>query len=524
VRNPYTQKKNIVVTKKVGEKHQGRSIHDNNVNCGHYNQGSIPNSFVEQEVPEEITRKQRKTQVNTFKERIIVDRPEKKGGLDSEISPALYAPPAYQENQRPAPRVTRFDHRSCPLHKRRTISVQSSMNIFSPSIVKALWNKKFDRFNHFQSEMFALLSNSDNNVVVSAPTGAGKSALFDVAVARFVSMDLNAQDQQHNKSTSSILPLSPKASVVSKARKIIYLAPSRALCQERYEEWSRQLEDANLGLDVALITGQEENDLGTSSFSDFVAAHLIITTPEKLDSMTRTWTEKFFLFASVKLLLLDEIHHLGDGSRGWCLESVLTRMKTIHRIAQVRNTTPDEIHKSSYSETNPDAVRSCLRIVAVSATLPNISDVADFLQAKEAFVFDDSYRPVPLTKHVNGLGRVGKNEWKFWSNLSDNIPEIIRRFSHSKQSLIFCHSKKETENITELLINQNFGNKGVKKLNPPWNDPVQYMVQHGIGYHHAGISKEHRSLVEEAFTNGRIKYLAATSTLAVGVNLPGTLT
>ena len=337
-------------------------------------------------------------------------------------------------------------------------------------------------------------------------------------------MDLNAQDQQHNKSTSSILHLSPKASVVSKARKIIYLAPSRALCQERYEEWSRQLEDANLGLDVALITGQEENDLGTSSFSDFVAAHLIITTPEKLDSMTRTWTEKFFLFASVKLLLLDEIHHLGDGSRGWCLESVLTRMKTIHRIAQVRNTTPDEIHKSSYSETNPDAVRSCLRIVAVSATLPNISDVADFLQAKEAFVFDDSYRPAPLTKHVNGLGRVGKNEWKFWSNLSDNIPEIIRRFSHSKQSLIFCHSKKETENITELLINQNFGNKGVKKLNPPWNDPVQYMVQHGIGYHHAGISKEHRSLVEEAFTNGRIKYLAATSTLAVGVNLPGTLT
>lgn len=48
----------------------------------------------------------------------------------------------------------------------------------------------------------------------------------------------------------------------------------------------------------------------------------------------------------------------------------------------------------SYASTSPDAVNSLLRFVAVSATLPNISDFATFFDANEAHTFDDSYRPV----------------------------------------------------------------------------------------------------------------------------------
>ena len=371
--------------------------------------------------------------------------------------------------------------------------------------------------------MFNSLSHSDGNVVVSAPTGAGKSTLFEMAFARFIAMDLKAQDRQQQVSSASAKWSLPPPTV-SMARKIVYVAPSKALCVERYEDWSKRLREMNLGLEVALVTGQQDdNDSGARSFDDLIAAHLIVTTPEKWDSMTRRWNENFFLFASVKLLLLDEVHLLGDDSRGWCLETIITRMKTIHRAARVLNATPSEICNSSYTETNPEAVQSCFRIVAVSATLPNISDVAEFLQADEAYAFDDSYRPVPLTKHVNGLGRVGKNEWMFWSNLSVHVPEIVKRFSHGKQSLIFCHSKKETQKVTELLINRNLGNKGARRVDPPWGVPVEYMLSHGIGYHHAGMSKHERKIIEEAFLDGRIRCLAATSTLAVGVNLPGTL-
>ena len=449
---------------------------------------------------------------------IIVDKQELGEELQSEVSRSLFAPPVYDEG-RPPPILHRFDYCNHPLHSRETIPVDSLDRLFTPTIVNSLWANKFDRFNHFQSAMLDTLSDSDNNVVVSAPTGAGKSTVFEMAIARFLAADLRAQGQQGKKSNST------PSSLASKARKMVYIAPSRALCEERFSDWSRRLKKMNLGLKVALITGQElGSEHKTTSFPDLISAHLIVTTPEKWDSMTRRWNESFFLFASIKLLLLDEVHLLGDESRGWCLESIVTRMKTIQRAASALITTPLEISRSSYAETNPDAIRSCFRTVAVSATLPNISEVSDFLQANEAYIFDDSYRPVPLTKHVNALGRVGNNEWRFWSNLSEYVPEIIKRFSHGKQSLIFCHSKKETQKVTELLIRRNFGNRGVRIVDSPWNKPVEYMLGHGIGFHHAGMSKDERKTIEEAFLNKKIQCLAATSTLAVGVNLPGTST
>ncbi len=424
----------------------------------------------------------------------------------SEISPSLFAPPAHHDQQS-APIIHRFDCRKHPMHTRQSIPVNSLNSTFTSTIVKSFWGLKFDKFNHFQSAMVGSLSHTDNNLVVSAPTGAGKSTIFELAMARFFSMDLKVQRQQ---------------GVVSNARKIVYIAPSKALCEERYADWSRRLKKMNLGVEVALITGQDKrNEDAANSFDELVAAHLIVTTPEKWDSMTRRWNESFFLFASVKLLLLDEVHLLGDENRGWCVESIVSRMKTIQRAATALSTTKLEISDSSYPGTNQDALSSPYRAVAVSATLPNLSEVAEFLEANEAYFFDDSYRPVPLTKHVNGLGNVGNNEWRFWSNLSEHVPEIIKRFSHGKQSLIFCHSKKETQKVAELLIRRNFGKRGVRKVDPPWTDPVEYMLEHGVGYHHAGMSKNERKRIEEAFLRKKINCLAATSTLAVGVNLPG---
>jgi ATP-dependent DNA helicase HFM1/MER3 len=270
-----------------------------------------------------------------------------------------------------------------------------------------LWRGKFEEFNHFQSEMANVLCHSDDNVVVSAPTGAGKSTIFEMAMARFFTMDLMAQEVT--------APSVTRPHSLSKARKILYIAPSKALCEERYEDWSRRFQTLKLGIEVAMITG-DAADPG-SSFGDLISAHFVIATPEKWDSMTRRWSENFFLMASVKLLLVDEVHLLGDETRGWCLEVVVTRMKTIHRAAQAVSTTTEDLRSSSYPYTNPSAIKSTFRMVAVSATLPNIAEVADFFLANEAYAFDDSFRPIPLAKHVMAMGQLGKNEWKFWSSM-----------------------------------------------------------------------------------------------------------
>jgi len=142
-------------------------------------------------------------------------------------------------------------------------------------------------------------------------------------------MDLQAnqgsnQQHQHQRHHQPNLPQ------VSKQRKIVYMAPSKALCEERYADWSKRLGAMNLGLEVVLVTG--DGDPG-DAFRDLKAAHLVVTTPEKFDSLTRRWTENFCLFASFKLYLIDEIHLLADESRGCCLESVLCRVKSIQRAA-----------------------------------------------------------------------------------------------------------------------------------------------------------------------------------------------
>lgn len=231
-----------------------------------------------------------------------------------EIDPSLLSPPRYKEKPRPI--LHQFSIHNRPINGRTKIAVA---NLF-PSTLNLLWRSKFNEFNHLQSEVANLICHSDDNIVVSAPTGAGKTAIFEMGLARFIGRDL----QFHG-------PFTNGPPQMSRERKVVYFAPSKALCEERYEDWSRRLSQLHLGIEVVMITGDAKQG---HSYNDLARAHLILTTPEKWDSLLRRWTEIFFLIASVKLLLLDEVHQLGDPSRGSCLEAIITRMKHIHNVSQ----------------------------------------------------------------------------------------------------------------------------------------------------------------------------------------------
>jgi len=168
-----------------------------------------------------------------------------------------------------------------------------------------------------------------------------------------------------------------------------------------------------------------------------------------------------------------------------------------------------------------------MRIIAVSATLPNINDIASFLDAQEAFSFDSSYRPVPLTTHVVGLGYIGKNQFLFDKGLSRHVPHLVNQFSNGKPTIIFCHTKKQTE-VLAADLTKTSGNlldaASLNKLSAQTNlAALQRCLKGGTAFHHAGMEYENRRLVERAFSDGLIKCLCATSTLAMGVNLPAHL-
>lgn len=166
-----------------------------------------------------------------------------------------------------------------------------------------------------------------------------------------------------------------------------------------------------------------------------------------------------------------------------------------------------------------------LRIVSLSATLPNIEDIAAFIGAGAAYSFDSSYRPVPLITHVIGLGYSGKNVFMFDKNMGKEIPGLLRRFSNGKPAIVFCHTKKQTETLAlELISTYGSSNPGTIKLSKQTNlSLLRKCIENGIAYHHSGMESECRQLVEKAFLSGMVKCLCATSTLAMGVNLPAHL-
>ena len=245
---------------------------------------------------------------------------------ESEIPCSYYAPIPYRE-RRP-PMRHEFTIHNKPVHSRPKLPIST---FFNQPIAK-LWEAKFNTFNTVQSELANALCHSDDHIIVSAPTGAGKTTIFEMAFGRFVAFD------------AQVAGPSSVPNRLSKCRKVVYIAPSKALCEERYNDWSKRFPLMQMGIETVLITG-DVADAG-SSFHDFVEAHVVLTTPEKWDSFTRRWTEKFFLFASVKLLMVDEVHLLGDESRGYCLESIIARMKTMQRAAHSYQATDAEIRLS----------------------------------------------------------------------------------------------------------------------------------------------------------------------------------
>lgn len=97
----------------------------------------------------------------------------------------------------------------------------------------------------------------------------------------------------------------------------------KALCEERLVDWHTKF--AQFGINCISATGDSEL-FDIQALSNF---HLIITTPEKWDCLTRRWKENSLFVKFVKLFMIDEVHLLNEEARGSCLETVVSWQKRI---------------------------------------------------------------------------------------------------------------------------------------------------------------------------------------------------
>lgn len=285
--------------------------------------------------------------------------------------------------------------------------------------------------------------------------------------------------------------------------KIIYIAPTKAICEEKFREWNAKF--PNHGLNVCQITGDsDEKDYGV-----VYKSNLIVTTPEKWDSMTRKWKkEREALMSSVKLVLIDEVHQLSDPNRGPCLEAVITRIKT---------------------------ARKDVRFIAVSASAPNIDDVATWLGRPDLpakfFNFDETFRPIKLHSFVKGYAKYGtSNDFMFDKILERHVPSLVNEYSLSKPTLVFCMTRKSCVTSAKTMADSNAldislpHREVLRQIAERLKDPVlRDVIKGGIAYYHAGVDFHDREIIITSFTASQVLVLFCTSALALGVNLPAHL-
>ncbi|XP_047039224.1 putative U5 small nuclear ribonucleoprotein 200 kDa helicase [Helicoverpa zea] len=345
----------------------------------------------------------------------------------------------------------------------------------------------FKTLNRIQSRISKAALESDENLLVCAPTGAGKTNVALLCILREVGKHVN------DDGTVNVNDF-----------KMIYVAPMRSLVQEMVGNFSKRLSAYNMK--VSELTGDHQ-----LTREQIEATQLIVCTPEKWDIITRKGGERSFTNL-VRLIIIDEVHLLHD-ERGPVLEALVAR--TLRTVEQ----TQEEV-----------------RLVGLSATLPNYTDVAAFLRVKPEhglFYFDNSFRPVALEQQY--IGVTEKKALKRFQVMNDIVYEKTMEHAGRNQILVFVHSRKETGKtaraIRDMCLEKDTlgqflreGSASMEVLRTEAeqvkNPELRELLPYGFAIHHAGMSRVDRTLVEDLFADRHIQVLVSTATLAWGVNLP----
>jgi helicase len=309
------------------------------------------------------------------------------------------------------------------------------------------------------------------NVVVAVPTASGKTFVAELAM-------------------------------LTAGGPALYIVPLRALAREKYETFS-----ALPGVSVGISTGDLDSNEELGSYD------IVVATSEKVDSAIRSgasWVD------DLACVVVDEVHLLGSRGRGPTLE---VTMATLGRRAPA------------------------VQIVALSATVANPDEIADWLDAE---LVRSRWRPVGLRTGVYAAGRVDFDDG---STLTvdvggadrDDAPAgtdsaadetaatvglVQGAVDDGGQCLAFVRSRGEAEQLAARLGDERLGEaSGVAREvtdagGTETGRRLADCVEGSVAFHHAGLSSDHRAIVENAFRDRRLKCICATPTLAAGVNVP----
>ncbi len=315
------------------------------------------------------------------------------------------------------------------------------------------------------------------SIVVASPTASGKTLVAEMACAN---------------------------SIIAKRRKALYIAPMRALVSEKYSEFMAAYPYIKTAMSVGDL---DSDDQWLSKYE------MIFVSTEKLDSLMRHGVE---WLGDVGCIVFDEIHMLGDPSRGPTLELLITKLRSM----------------------------SGAQVIALSATIGNADEIAKWIDAE---LVQSNYRPVKLRKGIvydskvhYASGKVGKEKWDVEAlDARSGVPEtqvVEDTLNRKKQLIIFYSSRRNAEagatriapHVRTMLAASE--REGLERLSDRvlhvLDSPTQQctrlseLIKDGVAFHHAGLMNAQRSMIEDACRGNLIKAICSTTTLGLGINMP----
>ncbi|XP_046978501.1 helicase POLQ-like [Vanessa cardui] len=373
----------------------------------------------------------------------------------------------------------------------QVISNMNQNNFYGlPMIVKGLFKtyRNIEKFYDWQEECLNLDTIKERrNLIYALPTSGGKTLVAEVLMLR---------------------------EVLNRKKNALFILPFVAIVQEKI--WSL----APFALQLDFLAEEYAGGKGHIPPKKRRKKNSIyIATIEKGLALIRSLIELDRL-DEIGLIVVDELHLIGETGRGSTLEMLLTTVIFANKGIQ---------------------------IVGMSATIGNLPDLATFLKAD---VYEKQFRPVELVEYVKlgnvlhrivwgpgGMEIVPDRELSFDYSAAgaaldpDALGGLVGETAPRGACLVFCPTKRNCENVAALLcklqrremtnhrVEERVALQKALRNEGAGLDLVKF-VRFGVAFHHAGLAGEERALLEHAFRSGVISVLCCTSTLAAGVNLP----
>lgn len=313
---------------------------------------------------------------------------------------------------------------------------------------------------------------SPGNLLIQAPTSSGKTFIGEMAAVQ----------------------------AALGRKQVIYLAPLKALAEEKFEDFRRKYEPYGLRTIISTRDHRDfDADLESGNFSIAVVvyeklAQLLVRRPERL--------------SEVSLVIADELEILSDPERGALVELLLTRVRA-----------------------------SGCRLLGLSAVIGGAEKLAEWMQAR---LLQYERRPLELrygvlfegTFRYRTYNEDGEGEEPLAPFEGDDVQEVLAQnvgmlAERGEACLVFMKAKHESRRWAEHLATRidlpaaQSAIDALRLLEPTRSRTILLeTMARGVAFHNADLAPDERRIVEEAFRSGELKVLVSTSTLAVGLNLP----